>query len=159
MFTQAQAINQYHKVGLETGIIAANPAKLIVMLYEGAVVAAYSAIQHMNKKEISQKSAMVSKAIMIIESGLRLSLDKKAGGEIAQSLDALYAYMSDRLYIANIRNQPEAIEEVIHLLNDLKSAWESIASMTPAQLNALKTSASAKASNSSVRVAREYAKA
>ncbi len=96
---------------------------------------------------------------MIIESGLRLSLDKSSGGEIAQSLDALYAYMSDRLYIANIRNQPEAIEEVIHLLNDLKAAWESIANMTPTQLNAMKTSASAKSTNAPARLAREYAKA
>jgi flagellar protein FliS len=159
MFTQAHAINQYTKVGIETGVVAANPAKLVVMLYEGAVVAAHSAIYHMNKKEISQKSAMVSKAIMIIESGLRLSLDKSSGGEIAQSLDALYAYMSDRLYIANIRNQPEAIEEVIHLLNDLKAAWESIANMTPTQLNAMKTSASAKSTNAPARLAREYAKA
>lgn len=159
MFTQANAINQYTRVGIETGVAAANPAKLVVMLYEGAIVAAHSAINHMKKKEISQKSAMVSKAIMIIESGLRLSLDKSAGGEIAQSLDALYAYMSDRLYIANIRNQPEAIEEVIHLLNDLKSAWESIANMTPAQLNAMKASASAKATNASARLVREYAKA
>lgn len=159
MFTQAHAINQYTKVGIETGVVAANPAKLVVMLYEGAVVAAHSAIHHMNKKEISQKSAMVSKAIMIIESGLRLSLDKSAGGEIAQSLDALYAYMSDRLYIANIRNQPEAIEEVIHLLNDLKAAWESIANMTPTQLNTMKTSASAKVGNAAARLAGQYAKA
>lgn len=159
MFTQAHAINQYTKVGIETGVVSANPAKLVVMLYEGAVVACYSAIHHMQKKEISQKSAMVSKAIMIIESGLRLSLDKSAGGEIAQSLDALYAYMSDRLYIANIRNQADAIEEVIHLLNDLKAAWESIANMTPTQLNAMKSSASAKSTNASARLAREYAKA
>jgi flagellar secretion chaperone FliS len=164
MFTQTHAINQYTKIGIETGVVAANPAKLVVMLYEGAVVAAHAAIIHMKKKEITQKSAMISKAIMIIESGLRLSLDKEAGGEIADSLDALYAYMSDRLYIANIRNQTEAVEEVIHLLNDLKSAWESISSMSTAQLNAMKASASAKSSqkvaSASMRMAaNQYAKA
>ena len=69
---------------------------------------------------------MLSKAILIIESGLRLSLDKKAGGEIAESLDSLYVYMSHRLTVANIRNQPEMVNEVIKLLSDLKSAWEAI---------------------------------
>jgi flagellar protein FliS len=82
----------------------------------------------MQNKRFSDKSAVLSKAIMIIESGLRLSLNKKAGGEIAENLDALYAYMSKTLMTANIRNQPERIDEVIHLLNELKSAWEAIAS-------------------------------
>jgi flagellar protein FliS len=53
-------------------------------------------------------------------------LNKKAGGEIAESLDALYVYMSGRLTQANIRNQPEFIQEVIKLMNDLKAAWEAI---------------------------------
>jgi flagellar protein FliS len=119
-------INQYAKIGVETGVMAADPHKLVVMLYDGAIAAAYSAITHMQNKNFEGKSAMLSKAIMIIESGLRLSLDKKAGGEIALSLDALYAYMSDRLYIANMRNQPEPVNEVIKLLVDLRSAWEAI---------------------------------
>jgi flagellar protein FliS len=41
-------------------------------------------------------------------------------------LDALYAYMSQRLAMANIRNQPELVTEVIKLLTDLKTAWETI---------------------------------
>lgn len=122
--------NEYARVGLETGVVAANPHKLIIMLYEGAISSCHSAIAHMTKQDIAAKGAAISKAIMIIESGLRLSLDKKAGGEIASSLDALYAYMSDRLYIANIKNQPEHIREVIKLLQDLKSAWEAIGSRT-----------------------------
>lgn len=116
----------YAQVGIETGVLAANPNKLIIMLYEGAITACYSAIKHMQHKDIANKGAALSKAIMIIESGLRLSLDKKAGGEIAVSLDALYAYMSNRLMQANIRNQPELVQEVIKLLADLKGAWEAI---------------------------------
>ncbi|MDO9393859.1 MAG: flagellar export chaperone FliS [Methylotenera sp.] len=123
-----RGVNVYAKVGLETGVVAATPNKLIVMLYEGAIAACHSAIGHMQIKDIPNKGAMLSKAIMIIESGLRLSLDKKAGGEIAVSLDALYAYMSKQLTMANIHNQPELVHEVIKLLTDLKTAWETIAS-------------------------------
>lgn len=121
-------VNVYAKISMETGVLAASPNKLIIMLYEGAITACRSAIGHMQNKDILNKGAMLSKAIMIIESGLRLSLDKKAGGEIATSLDALYAYMSNRLTLANIRNQPELVNEVIKLLTDLKGAWEAIAS-------------------------------
>ena len=121
-------VNEYSRVGLETGVMAANPHTLIIMLYEGAISTCDTAVNHMNNQDIGNKSASISKAITIIESGLRLSLDKKSGGEIALSLDALYAYMSDRLYIANIKNQTEPIREVIKLLQDLKGAWEAIGS-------------------------------
>lgn len=119
-------VNAYGKISIETGVLAASPNKLIIMLYEGAITACRSAVGYMQNKDIPNKGVMLSKAIMIIESGLRMSLDKKSGGEIAVSLDALYAYMSNRLVMANIRNQPELINEVIKLLTELKSAWETI---------------------------------
>ncbi|MCX7189819.1 MAG: flagellar export chaperone FliS [Methylotenera sp.] len=124
--------NVYAKISLETGVLAASPNKLILMLYEGAIAACQSAIEHMQHRDIPNKGAMLSKAILIIESGLRLSLDKNAGGEIATSLDGLYGYMSLRLTQANIRNQPALIEEVITLLTDLKAAWEAIGKPQPA---------------------------
>lgn len=131
-----RGVNLYAKVGLETGVIAASPNKLIIMLYEGAISACHSAIGYMLTEDIPNKGAMLSKAISIIESGLRLSLDKKVGGEIAESLDALYAYMSKRLMMANIHDQPELVHEVIKLLTDLKTAWEIIASSqaTPTEM-------------------------
>jgi len=121
-----KGVNGYAKVGVETGVLAASPVKLIVMLYDGAISACHSAVASMQRMDIEQKGAMLSKAIMIIESGLRLSLDRKAGGEIAESLDALYAYMSSRLAAANVRNEPAPVQEVIKLLLDLKGAWEAI---------------------------------
>lgn len=123
---QQRGIEQYANIGLETGVSAASPNKLIVMLYDGAISACYRAIKHMQNQDIEGKGNMISKAIMIIESGLRSSLDKKAGGEIAESLDALYRYMSDRLYISNLKNKPEPLHEVIKLLSELREAWEEI---------------------------------
>ena len=38
----------------------------------------------------------------------------------------MYRYMSDRLYIANLRKQTEPVQEVIDLLVDLRSAWVAI---------------------------------
>lgn len=124
--TKQRGVDVYAKIGIETGVLAASPHKLIIMLYEGAIAGCHAAIGHMQNKDILNKGAMLSKSILIIENGLRLSLDKKAGGEIAVSLDALYAYMCNRLLIANIRNQPEPVHEVIKLLTELKSAWEAI---------------------------------
>lgn len=117
----------YASVGVETGVAAASPHALIVMLFEGAMVAVASAIQHLQSGNIEKKGLAVSRAISIIDGGLRASLDKKVGGEIALNLDALYEYMSSRLLIANIKNQQNVLEEVYQLLKGLKGAWEEIA--------------------------------
>lgn len=118
--------NAYSKVGVETGVVAASPHKLIVMLFEGAMLSISSAIQHMQANDIEAKGKAISKAVSIIDEGLRASLDKKVGGDIALSLDSLYEYMTARLLMANIKNQPAILEEVHQLLKGLKDAWETI---------------------------------
>jgi flagellar protein FliS len=123
--------NAYAKVGMETGVVAASPHKLIVMLFDGALVALNTALNGMQSGNIGEKGKSISKAIMIIDSGLRAALDKKAGGEIAEGLDALYEYMSSRLLTANINNDVTIIEEVQRLLTELRDAWNAIAD-TPA---------------------------
>lgn len=127
MFGSAlRGASAYANVGVETGVAAATPHKLVAMLYDGAMVAVTSALHHMQARDTVKKGDAISKAISIIDSGLRASLDKKVGGEIALNLDALYEYMSNRLLIANAGNDPQALEEVHGLLKGLKDAWESI---------------------------------
>ncbi len=128
----AKGANAYANVGIETGVAAATPHKLIVMLFDGALVAVTTALGHMRAKNIAAKGQSISKAIMIIDSGLRASLDKKVGGQIAASLDSLYEYMSNRLLVANLKNQPEILEEVHRLLTDLKGAWVEIGNTSSA---------------------------
>ena len=132
MFGSRQTgVHAYAKVGMETGVVAASPHKLIVMLFDGALVALGTALNGMRSGNIAEKGKSISKAIMIIDSGLRAALDKKAGGEIAEGLDSLYEYMSGRLVTANITNDPAILEEVQRLLIELRDAWNAIAD-TPA---------------------------
>lgn len=116
----------YAKVGLETGIAAASPHRLIVMLFEGAIAAVSSAVTHMEAGQIAKKGMAISKAVMIIEHGMRASLNKEAGGEISANLDALYQYMCRRLTEANLNNDPAILEEVLALLGEIKGAWDAI---------------------------------
>lgn len=120
------AIKTYANVGLESGVAAADPHKLILLLYQGALLAIASAKNQILRKEISAKGQSISKAIAIIDQGLKASLDKNAGGELAQNLSALYDYMNQRLLIANLKNDLTALDEVSGLLTDLKGAWEEI---------------------------------
>jgi flagellar secretion chaperone FliS len=121
------AAHAYANVGLETGVIAASPHQLILMLYEGAELAVRMAIKHMNEGDIAKKSAAISKASSIILEGLQAALDPKQGGDIAQRLDSLYVYMNQRLMLAHINNQTAPLEEVLGLLRELHDAWQQIA--------------------------------
>lgn len=115
----------YATVGLETGVAAASPHKLVDMLFDGAETAVKKALKYQSvDAEICSRA--ISHATNIIAEGLRGSLDHKQGGEIAARLDALYEYMTSRLIAANVSRQPEPLEEVLKLLADLHAGWREI---------------------------------
>lgn len=116
----------YSSVGMESGAISADPHKLILMLYEGALLAISSARNQMLRKEISAKGASISKAISIIDEGLKASLNVKSGGQLAQNLSDLYDYMNQRLLIANLKNDITVLDEVTGLLTEIQGAWKAI---------------------------------
>lgn len=117
----------YAKVGIETGVAAADPHQLIVMLFDGALLAVNKAVIALEADDLAAKGKAISHAIAIIGEGLKASLDMNAGGELAQRLAALYDYMIDRLVYANAQKNPAALTEVGGLLRELKDAWEGIA--------------------------------
>lgn len=120
------AARAYSQVGLETGVTAASPHQLIKMLFDGASLAIVKARQHMLEGDVIAKGQAISKAIQIIESGLRTGLNFEAGGELAQNLNGLYSYMTQQLLQANLNNQAELLDEVYQLISDIKLAWEAI---------------------------------
>ena len=127
MYTNTRdSASAYANVGLETGVVAASPHQLIVMLYEGAELAVRMAIKHMNEGDLAKKSAAITKASSIILEGLRAALDPQQGGDLAQQLGALYDYMNKRLMLAHINNQTAPLKEVLGLLRELHGAWQQI---------------------------------
>ena len=116
----------YAKVGVDAAVETADPHRLILMLFDGATVAISLARIHMENGQIADKGAAISKAIDLITNGLAASLDKEAGGELAERLAALYEYMAQRLLFANLKNSVAALDEVSELLNALRDAWAQI---------------------------------
>jgi flagellar secretion chaperone FliS len=141
MFTStAKSADAYAKMAIETGVISANPHKLILMLFDGALLAVGSASRQMEDNQVAEKGQSISRAINIITNGLEASLDMEAEGELAARLSSLYDYMCARLLHANIKNDRAALAEVIGLLTEIRSAWQEIAD-DPAVLSANKAAA------------------
>lgn len=122
-----RSASAYAKVGIESAVASADPHRLILMLFDGATVAISTARLHLERNEIAAKGQNISKAIDIINNGLLASLDKEAGGELAQNLAALYEYMCNRLLWANLKNDAAALDEVARLLGEIHGAWAEIA--------------------------------
>lgn len=120
------AIKTYATVGLESNVASADPHKLIQLLYQGALLSLHSAKSQIQKSETEAKGRSITHAMRIIDMGLKASLDKNVGGELALNLSNLYDYMCQRLLHANLHNDVAALDEVIRLLTDLKDAWEAI---------------------------------
>jgi flagellar secretion chaperone FliS len=120
------AISAYNKAGLATEVMVADPHKLITMLFDGALLAIARAREETTTRQIEAKGQSISRAIAIIGEGLNASLDRKAGGKLAEDLSALYGYMVKRLVQANVANDVSILDEVETLLRELKDAWDTI---------------------------------
>jgi len=126
-FASPNSAQTYANVGIETGVATADPHRLILMLFDGALLAVAKAGNAMQQGQIAEKGKSISRAIDIITDGLRAGLSFSAADELPGRLAALYDYMVVRLVHANAQNDPAALKEVAHLLGELKSAWEEIA--------------------------------
>jgi flagellar protein FliS len=119
--------NAYARVGTETQAMSASPHQLIVMLFDGAATTIGMARHHMVSGDTTAKGKAISKAISIVDNGLKASLDAKAAGaagaELVANLTALYDYVIRRLLYANLHNEPKALDEAEALLENLASAW------------------------------------
>ena len=134
MYTPDHAYNPgasaYARIGTESGAMSASPHQLITMLFDGAKTAITMARHHMANKEIAAKGLAISKAINIIDNGLKASLDAEAGGqsgaELVRNMSAFYDYVTQRLMYANLRNDPELLDEADRMLDAISSAWREI---------------------------------
>jgi len=119
------ALDQYSRNAVQTGVESASPHRLIQMLMEGALGKIAAAKGNMEHGNIQVKGDQIGSAISILD-GLKSSLDKEKGGEIAQNLDDLYVYMERRLIEAHSNNDTAILDEVSDLLRQIKEAWDAI---------------------------------
>jgi len=118
--------NAYAQLGVESAVRSADAHRLILLLFEGAQNALLLARLQGEQGNVSARGSAISKAIDIIANGLKVSLDLKQGGELAERLAALYDYMVSRLLWASLKNDLPVLEEISGLLEETHGAWREI---------------------------------
>jgi len=133
MFTaQMLPIDQYRQVDCTTAVSQADPHKLVMLLFDAAIAAILQARHALTVGDRATKLATVSKAMRIIDEGLKASLESQGDASLGANLGALYEHMISRLFVANLHDSDVPLAEVARLLGELRSAWAEIAPKPPA---------------------------
>ncbi len=129
------ALSFYKQVNSQTGVVDADPHRLIQLLLDGALDRIAQARGALESGDPAAMGEALGKAVGIL-SGLQASLDLDRGGEIAANLDRLYSYMSLRLLDVHRDKKAMPLDEVVDLLGTIKSGWDAIRpQVAPASLS------------------------
>ena len=127
---------------LEQEILSADPLRLVCMLYQAAIMEVRDARRHLAAGNIQLRCAAITRACDVIGE-LISSLDRDAGGQIAEQLSGLYAYSLSRLLEANLKKTDAPLAETLALLTTLSEGWQEIASNPRKEAAAVQTAAGA----------------
>ena len=125
-YSSNSSLAAYRSVAAHGGVAAADPHRLILMLLDGALERIAGARGAMENGATEAKNRLLHRAVSIV-SELRASLNMDKGGEIAANMADLYDYSGKQLLRANVENRPELLDEIAHLLREIRSAWIQIA--------------------------------
>ncbi len=105
---------------------SADAHNLVTLLFDGLFEAIAQGRGAIRSGDVVIKCKALTRAVAIVEEGLRAALDVKQGGSLARDLRDLYAYVTLRLTRANLANDESALDECVALMQPLAEAWASI---------------------------------
>lgn len=132
MMQSRRGAAEYRAVSTHGLVADASPTRLVQIMYEHIVaqlVTAQGCMQRIRDNlpltDVIAKGKAIGKAVRLINQ-LNATLDMDRGREIAGNLRSLYEYMLSRLTVANLKNDPRIVAEVIELVRKVKSGWDQI---------------------------------
>lgn len=135
-----RSANAYRTVGVETAVAGADAHQLVCLLYQALMQSLGAAKLSLQAGDIAGKGKAISRAVRLIEEGLKAGLNDAKGGELAINLRGLYDYCIVVLSEANLKNDVNKVDEVIRLVQPVAQAWNDIkaevANLSPSSMQA-----------------------
>ncbi len=110
----------------EGNVFSANPLRIVLALYEGAIDSIRSARQCLAAGDTWGRSNAINKAIKLVTE-LLVSLDHEQGGEISANLKRVYDYVQCRLIDAHLQRSEHPLIEAENLLDTMREGWQGAA--------------------------------
>jgi flagellar protein FliS len=114
-----KAAQMYQKNSIQT----ASPARLTLMLYDGAVKFSNLAIEGLEEGNIEKAHNNIVKVQKIIVE-FRATLDMKY--PVAKDFDNVYDYIYRRLVEANMKKDKEIMEEALKHIKTMRDTWKEV---------------------------------
>ena len=121
-----RSANAYQNIGAETAVSGGSPHQLVSLLFEALLQSLVSTKGSILNRDFATKGRHIGRAVRIMEEGLKASLDDEHGGDVAATLRSLYDICIYKTTLANLRNDPALIDEVIQLIQPVADAWNQI---------------------------------
>ena len=103
-------------------VTTSSPGELLIALLEGLFKFLNVGRLALRNKARPQASEAMSRAHAIL-SELLSSLDPQHAPELCQNLEAIYGFCLDRITEANLHSNPEALDEVIHVMLPIREGF------------------------------------
>ncbi len=134
---------------LATQVETTSQGELLIMLYDAAIKFLKRAKIEIENKDYAKKGIYISKAMAIIHE-LVESLNREKGGNITPQLLSLYQFCTSQLIKANIRMDTKRLDDVIKILDGIRSAYAQIISQEEGKTPSVEPQAQAQTSSQSV---------
>ena len=118
---RARAAKAYANTQVHTGVASSSPGALIILVYERVFDHLKTGMIALEKGDYAIEA--FTKAHDLIQQGLLACLDFEEGGEISQSLAAVYEWTLREIIAARVSKSAEKIQNVINVLHPLYEAW------------------------------------
>jgi flagellar protein FliS len=106
----------------QNSILTASPAKLLLMAYDGAIRFARVAGEKMAENNLDEQNTFINKSIAIVIE-LVSTLKEDVDPVLCGRLRSLYAYVIEKLQLANIEQNQAYLNEAIKILSELREGW------------------------------------
>ncbi|MDQ6964289.1 MAG: flagellar export chaperone FliS [Mariprofundales bacterium] len=99
-----------------------SPLELILLAYEVLICSLHRTMEAQKQQDFVAESLHAQQAIAAVTE-LMNGLDYDNGGDIAADLGSLYLYTTQQIITAQGSNDPQKYQELIDLINVLRSGW------------------------------------
>ena len=120
-----RAAKMYAENNTHTSVFSADSGQIIILVYDRI-------FDHLKVAKLALENGQYAiepftKAHDLIQQGLLACLDYENGGDVAQSLGAVYEWALREILNARLAKSPEKVQDVLDVLAPLYEAWLALA--------------------------------
>jgi flagellar protein FliS len=116
----------------EMEVMSATPGQLVVLLYDHLLVSLRRARMAIEAGEIERRLELLDRSRAVVGE-LLSTLDFEQGGDLANRLRSLYAFLYCELLDQSTRPDTARLDRLTRIVDELRDAWATVAAQSVAE--------------------------